>query len=318
MISGLGLSTWFCIHGLFSSSSAMAKIYSSEPLPHWICFTLLLFHPCFWGLDPKLWCIWVPTGHPHMPHCNSMQYSHEPHASQVVESFKLLYDGVALDDGTVFKAAVAELRGDWKFQVAFCPELASLSFGMPWEFELLHALFWHYLFWMKLCWCIFHINLDSDCYRFKNISTYRIYNAESKTHSLNSLVAILSPEYGYIYTFGIPAECAWIQLRTIWSLLRKECNFTAHINNYPRRWWTWNATTSATKYAMLAGYPKRTTWKHPQLWLVSSGILLNPFLRKASNQGQVIGTELSFFFRPTKPGRVRGLLLGYPMDPSTS
>ena len=71
---------------------------------------------------------------------------------------------------------------------------------------------------------------------------------------------------------------------------------------YPRRWWTWNATTSATKYAMPAGYPKRTTWKHPPLWLVISGIPLNPFLRKASNQGQVIGTELTYIFsKPHTP-----------------
>ena len=79
-----------------------------------------------------------------MPHCNSMQNPHEPDASQVVESFKLLYDGIALEDGTVFKAAVAELRGDWKFQVAFCPELASLSFDTSWELELLQGFFLHY------------------------------------------------------------------------------------------------------------------------------------------------------------------------------
>lgn len=31
-----------------------------------------------------------------------------------MESFKQLYDGVQLDDGTVIKAAVADIRGDWK------------------------------------------------------------------------------------------------------------------------------------------------------------------------------------------------------------
>ena len=34
--------------------------------------------------------------------------------TKIVDSFKKLYHGVQLVDGTTFKAAVADIRGDWK------------------------------------------------------------------------------------------------------------------------------------------------------------------------------------------------------------
>lgn len=34
--------------------------------------------------------------------------------TKIVESFQKLFDGVQLVDGTVLKAAVADIRGDWK------------------------------------------------------------------------------------------------------------------------------------------------------------------------------------------------------------
>ena len=34
--------------------------------------------------------------------------------TKIVDSFQKLYDGIQLVDGTVLKAAVADIRGDWK------------------------------------------------------------------------------------------------------------------------------------------------------------------------------------------------------------
>lgn len=81
-----------------------------------------------------------------MPLCHKDRQ--QPDASQVVESFKLLYEGITLPDGTVFKAAVAELRGDWKFQVAFCPELASWSFDL-WHWHAIKMCFSRF-FWIRV------------------------------------------------------------------------------------------------------------------------------------------------------------------------
>lgn len=41
--------------------------------------------------------------------------------TEIVDSLQLVYNGIELADGSVFKGAVAELRGDWKFQVETKP-----------------------------------------------------------------------------------------------------------------------------------------------------------------------------------------------------